>query len=452
MLKQQNSDWQLSWPSITHPLFTNGVDIITVQQWQQQLQQVKAYIATQQGDTVLLYQGDSVLFSLWFMALCQLGKHIVLAPDNQALTLRLAMQHCDWQAPSSYPEPSEANDAIQSTLQLSCAIQLSSATKVSFFTSGSTGQPKLVTKQLSQLLLEVQTLQTQFAANFHPHILFAGTVSYQHIYGLLFRMLWPLCFGYLQYRQQLSYLEQWQDLLQRYQLVFIASPAHLARFDDIATLAPVAKRCLRIFSSGGPLADDIPSRYIQAIQQAPTEVFGSTETGGIAFRQRNIVDAPWQVFSGISISQNDQQALQVASPYLDGTGSFTTSDQVQLISDNTFRLLGRLDRIVKIEEKRLSLPEIEQYCLTSPLVAEVAAVVLQQPKIQLALAVVLTDVGDRVLKQQGKIAINQQLKQHLLQRFERVMLPRKFRYVSALPYNQLGKLPLMQLEALFYHD
>ncbi len=447
MLKQQNRDWQLSWPAAAQPLFTDGSDMITAQQWQQQLQQLKAFIVTQPGSSVLLYQPDSLWFSLWFVALCQLGKHIVLAPDDQPHTLQLAMSHCDWQAPQSLAVASACSDTPYQPV-----LHLNAGSRVSFFTSGSTGAPKLISKQLSQLLLEVQTLQTQFAAGFSGQTLFAATVSYQHIYGLLFRMLWPLCYGHVQYRQQLSYLEQWQALLQRYQLVFIASPAHLARFDDIGILAPVAGRCLRIFSSGGPLADDVPERYSRELGQAPTEVFGSTETGGIAFRQRNTADAPWQVFAGVSIGQDGQQALQVNSPYLDGSGTYTTSDQVELLSTQTFRVLGRLDRIVKIEEKRLSLPEVEQHCLSCPLVAQVAAVVLRQAKAQLALAVVLTAAGEHLLQQQGKLAVNQQLKQHLLQRFERVMLPRKFRYVAALPYNQQGKLPLLQLEALFYHD
>lgn len=450
MLKQQNNHWQLSWPTVTQPLFTDGVNVTTVQQWQQQLQQIKAYIDAQPGNTVLLYQADSLLFSLWFIALCQQGKHLVLAPDNQPQTLELAMKNCDWQAPSLKPEGTASSIVENDNAPI--AINLQNQTKVSFFTSGSTSQPKLVTKHLSQLLLEVQVLQAQFATGFNQQTLFAATVSYQHIYGLLFRLLWPLCFGHLQYRLQLSYLEQWQALLQQYQVVFIASPAHLARFDDIDKLAPLAEHSLAIFSSGGPLADAVPERYFKALKQAPTEVFGSTETGGIAFRQRNTPDTVWQVFDGVSISQNDQQALEVSSAYLDVAGTFTTSDQVQLLSTKTFRLLGRLDRIVKIEEKRLSLPEVEQHCLLSPLIAHAAAVVLRQTKVQLALVVVLTTAGEQLLQQQGKLALNQQLKQHLLQRFERVMLPRKFRYVSALPYNQQGKLPLLQLEALFYHD
>lgn len=443
MLKQQNDNWQLSFPTADLPVFTDGISVISREQWCGKLQAVHAFATAQPGDTVLLYQTDPLQFSVWFIALCQLGKHIVLAPDGQPDTLKLASAQCDWQAPQL---PLAIYDG-----QYQPVLLLQNSTRVSFFTSGSTGQPKLITKRLSQLLLEVQTLQQQFGAALSGQSLFAATVSFQHIYGLLFRMLWPLCYGHLQYRPQLSYLEQWQGVLQCYDVVLVASPAHLARFDDIATLAPYAGRCQRMFSSGGPLHDAVPPRYVAALQQAPTEVFGSTETGGIAYRQRNTADVAWQVFDGIAVRQGADQALQVSSAYLDTAGWFTTSDQVELLTERSFKLIGRLDRIVKIEEKRLSLPELEQYCLNSVLVSQVAAVVLTTTKPQLALAIVLSSQGEQLLSQQGKLALNQQIKQHLLQRFERVLLPRKFRYVASLPYNQQGKLPRSQLEALFEH-
>lgn len=453
MLKQQNNFWQLSWPDLQLPLFQYDGQQLSVQQWLQQLVAVQHYIAKCPGQNVLLYQRDSVQFSLWFMALCQAGKHIVLAPDDQPQTLSLVAQHCDWQVPTTaLPLQVMQPGQTQTTPPCQSELQLDSRSQVSFFTSGSTGQPKLISKRLSQLLLEVQTLQQQFGRALPADTLFAAAVSYQHIYGLLFRMLWPLCYGHQQHAEQLSYLEQWQALLRQQPVVLVASPALLARFDDIAKLTPQAAHCVRMFSSGGPLAETVPPLYSAALGQPPTEVFGSTETGGIAHRQRFTPDASWQVFTGVTIRQTAQQALQVSSAYLDTDGSFTTSDQIELLADGSFRLLGRLDRIVKIAEKRLSLPELEQHCLGHPWVEQAAALVLQHSKPQLALAVALNRDGLQQLEQQGKLALNQQLKQHLLQRFERVMLPRKFRYVAALPYNQQGKLPLAQLEALFNHD
>jgi acyl-coenzyme A synthetase/AMP-(fatty) acid ligase len=444
VLKQQNKHWQLTWSCLDFAIFTDGLKAVSLEQWQHQLATARGYIAQQAGQSVLLFQADKQLFSVWFIALCQMDKHIVLAPDDQAETIKMAMAYCDWQV---------ADIAFdQTTVRQQPQLQLTGNNQVSFFTSGSTGQPKLITKHLSQLLLEIQVLEQQFANRLTAHTLFAATVSHQHIYGLLFQLLWPLCYQRPIYQKQIKYLEQWQALLQQQQTAFIASPAHLARFDDLATLSPFAKQCQAIFSSGGPLADDAPARYITALGQAPIEVYGSTETGGIAYRQRQQATTPWQAFSGIKIEQTPEQALIIHSPYIDQFNPFISQDRVQLLDKQRFYLRGRLDRIVKIAEKRVSLIELEQYCRSCPLISEAATLVLQREQPRLGLVAVLSTSGQQLLQQAGKYHLNQQIKHYLLQRFERVTLPKMFRYVGALPYNQQGKLPLAQLETLFNDD
>lgn len=445
MLELRNNVWQLSWTSAEQTIALDNLgQHYNYQRWYHNVQQCYQHILQQDGDNVLLYQPDGLQFSIWLVALAIAGKHIVLSADGQPATLALAAHHCDWQAGQTFSGVADIT-AAPAKLQLQLSVQC----RLSFFTSGSSGVPKLISKSLSQLLREVQTLQQQFASQLQQATLVAGTVSMQHIYGLLFRLLWPLCENRPFYAEQLSYLEQWQALLQHQQLVFIASPAHLARFDDIATLAAQADKISAIFSSGGALADAVPPRYQQALGLVPTEVFGSTETGGIGFRQRLHSDGRWQAFNGVRLDCDERGALVLQSPHLPDSSPYQTEDKVQLLPDNGFMLEGRLDRIVKLEEKRLSLPELEQFCQHSELVSAAAALLLQQPKVQLALVVVLSAAGQAVLQTQGKLALNQLLKQHLLQRFERVLLPKRFRYLTALPYNAQGKLPRAQLEALF---
>lgn len=446
MLEQHHNYWRLSRGAAHQDIaFSGDGQRYSYACWYQNVQQCYQHIVQQNGDRVLLYQPNCLQFSIWFIALAMAGKHIVLAADGQPETLALASGHCHWQAQQTFNR-SESDAAVE--LQL----KLSSQCRVSFFTSGSSSEPKLIEKTLTQLLREVQTLQQQFGHHLTGAELVAGTVSVQHIYGLLFRLLWPLCCDRPFYSEQLSYLEQWQALLRRQQVIFVASPAHLARFDDIAGLAPEANQLCAIFSSGGPLADDVPARYVAAVGQAPIEVFGSTETGGIGFRQRQHSNDHWQAFNGMLLAQDGRGALKLQSPHLPDNSRYQTEDRVQLLPGNCFILQGRLDRIVKVEEKRLSLPELEQFCQQSALVNAAAALILQQPKTQLALVIALSEAGQAVLQSQGKLVLNQLLKQHLLQRFERVLLPRRFRYLTALPYNSQGKLPRAQLEALFGHD
>ena len=113
--------------------------------------------------------------------------------------------------------------------------------------------------------------------------LFVGTVSHQHIYGLLFRLLWPLSAG------RPLYSEAFQDpagilrLAAQRPLVWVASPAHLKRLrDDLPWDA--AKPPRAIFSSGGPLPADSASHLAAHAGVSATEVYGSSETGGIGWR------------------------------------------------------------------------------------------------------------------------------------------------------------------------
>ncbi len=62
------------------------------------------------------------------------------------------------------------------------------------YTSGSTGAAQPVAKNLGQMAAEVAHLEKQFGALLGAADVIS-TVSHQHIYGLLFNVLWPLAAG-----------------------------------------------------------------------------------------------------------------------------------------------------------------------------------------------------------------------------------------------------------------
>ncbi|MDN8972010.1 hypothetical protein Q0P32_14595, partial [Staphylococcus aureus] len=65
------------------------------------------------------------------------------------------------------------------------------------------------------------------------------------------------------------------------------------------------------------------------------------------------------------------------------------SDIIQLAPDGRqFQLKGRADRIIKLEEKRLSLTEVEQRLISLPEIAD-AAVITQQRRGRTVLAAVI---------------------------------------------------------------
>ncbi|WP_265531540.1 ApeI family dehydratase [Pseudomonas saponiphila] len=318
------------------------------------------------------------------------------------------------------------------------------ACQLSLCTSGSSGEPKRIDKSLRQLANEVSALEQLWGVDLGPAWII-GSVATQHIYGLLFRVLWPLCAGRPFVRRQLPFPEDLQRASRECPaFAWVASPALLKRMGDNLDW-PALSQVRRVFSSGGALPADAAASLQQRLQQWPTEILGSSETGGIAWRQG---DTPWQPFAGVQLSQDSDGALLIASPYLPAEHVEHTADAARIAADGRFELLGRLDRIVKLEEKRISLPMLEQALESHDWVAEARLGVVEDNRAYLGALLVLSESGLHALRNQGRRHLTQALRQHLSRHCEALALPRRWRLVRQLPLNNQGKLPQAEVQAL----
>lgn len=315
---------------------------------------------------------------------------------------------------------------------------------LSLCTSGSSGEPKRIEKTLRQLANEVQALEHLWGADL-GNACIIGSVGTQHIYGLLFRVLWPLCAGRPFVRRQLAFPEDLQRTSREHPaFAWVASPALLKRMGDNLDW-PALSAVRRVFSSGGALPAEAAQRLHARLQQWPTEILGSSETGGIAWRQG---DDLWQPFADVVLSQDSDGALLIASQYLPVDHVEHTADAARIAADGRFELLGRLDRIVKLEEKRISLPMLEQALMAHDWVAEARLGVVQENRASLGALLVLSEQGLHALRNQGRRTLTQELRQHLSQHCETLALPRRWRLLRQLPLNAQGKLPQAEVEAL----
>jgi acyl-coenzyme A synthetase/AMP-(fatty) acid ligase/3-hydroxymyristoyl/3-hydroxydecanoyl-(acyl carrier protein) dehydratase len=316
--------------------------------------------------------------------------------------------------------------------------------QLSLCTSGSSGEPKRIDKTLRQLANEVEALEQLWGADLGEACII-GSVATQHIYGLLFRVLWPLCAGRPFVRKQLAFPEDMQRASREHPaFAWVASPALLKRMGDNLdwpALSPVR----RVFSSGGALPAEAAQSLQQRLQQWPTEILGSSETGGIAWRQGEQL---WQPFAGVELSQDADGALLIASPYLPAGHIEHTADAARIAADGRFELLGRLDRIVKLEEKRISLPMLEQALVAHAWVAEARLGVVQENRASLGALLVLSESGLFALREHGRRSLTEGLRKHLSQHCEALALPRRWRLVRQLPLNSQGKLPQAEVETL----
>ena len=311
-------------------------------------------------------------------------------------------------------------------------------------TSGSSGEPKLIDKCLRQLSNELDTLEALWGPALGRACVI-GSVATQHIYGLLFRLLWPLCAGRPALRRALPFPEDIQ-LASRAQAEFcwVGSPALLKRMGDNLDW-PALRAVRRVFSSGGALPAEAAALLHGRLGQWPVEIYGSSETGGIAWRQGGEL---WQPFAGVEVEQAADGALALRSPCLPPGHREQTADAVRLAPDGRFELLGRLDRIVKLEEKRISLPMLEQALSAHPWVAEARLGVVQDNRAYLGALLVPSAEGLHVLRNQGRRTLTEGLRQHLRGHCEALALPRRWRLLHELPGNAQGKLGQAEIEAL----
>lgn len=307
------------------------------------------------------------------------------------------------------------------------------------FTSGSTGAPTAIPKKLRQLFDEVKTLEATFGPLLTPDTRLFSTVSHQHIYGLLFSVLWPRLTGRPMTPRRLEYPEEIEAAIATGPCVLISSPAHLKRLPEPGPATSLPALLRAVFSSGGPLPEEGAARAIAVLGHQPIEILGSSETGGVAWRQGTT--ASWRALAGVDYRRSAEGVLELRSPHLPDDTWFTTADRIELTGE-TFRLLGRADRIAKIEEKRVSLELLERTALATGLVTEARVVVLPGARVTLGLVVVPARALDR--KQ-----LIEQLKLALEKAVERVALPRRFRLVDSLPVNAQGKVTEASLKALF---
>ena len=402
------------------------------------------YLKTRREKRWLLFNDSPLDFAILFFALLHAEKTVVI-PSNIL--------------PGTLDQLSDAYDAIATDVILSDSSVTNTGLSgldaqlqnIELYTSGSTGKPKCVYKNLSQFESEIQVLENLWGDEIEQSTVI-GTVPHHHIYGLIFRILWPLSASRTFDAVTCS---NFGDITNRIKIfssvTMVSSPAQLSRLPDVVSISSSVSPPKVIFSSGGPLSALSAKHFHHVFGRAPVEVFGSTETGGIAWRCQCDNDA-WTPLTGVEIhsekSNQPNQAL-LYSPFLFDEEYVCMDDLIELLPNNTFHLCGRADKIVKVEQKRLSLTAMEQSLCEHAWVNNAAAIIISGRRECVAVAVVLEVEGNQVLLLEGRNKLIEQLRTHLSRYYETILLPRYWRFVEQLPMTESGKVTQAGLYALF---
>ncbi|XBS71836.1 AMP-binding protein [Acerihabitans sp. KWT182] len=310
------------------------------------------------------------------------------------------------------------------------------------FTSGSTGRPRQVNKPIRCLEEEscwLARLWGDRLAGCH----FIASVSHQHLYGLTFRICLPMALGLSFDGRQVLYSEQLAGHAPGRRCAFISSPAFLRRLD--MSLPP--PQCGLVVSAGGALPWMSADAARQWFGQSVEEIYGSTETGVLAWRSRQEELTSWQSFPGVTLTCDERQEWWARSALIPAQHGIKLDDKLVFAPTGGFQLSGRRDRIVKIEDKRISLSDIERRLLALPEVADAVALQVTRPgRSGVGVALVLHPA----VRADDLPRLKQRWRRELRQWLEPVALPRFWRIIDAIPVNSQSKRAWPQIQELFH--
>lgn len=302
-------------------------------------------------------------------------------------------------------------------------------------TSGSSGKSKMIEKSLAQMIKESEYLADEL--NFSSQNTFFSSVSHRHMFGLTFKVFLPLVLGARVIADELNYPEAILGLSLANH-VFIASPVLLRTLAQ-SPAAIALKGLSGIVSAGSPLKKELRSELGRICDARIIEIYGSTETGIVAKDD----GCGLRLFDAVDAGLDDRGALSVSSPWCE---FFQTNDAAS-IDEDRLALQGRIDRIVKLNDKRVSLESIEAKLLESGLLADCYCA--PHPKFKrIAALLQLNGEGLEKFRKIGKKGVVAELKELLKLEFKNSV--RYFKIVEKMPRNQQGKFEKSEFEnALF---
>jgi acyl-coenzyme A synthetase/AMP-(fatty) acid ligase len=311
---------------------------------------------------------------------------------------------------------------------------------VYLFTGGSTGQPKIWTKTPTNLLAESAYLAERFKVTPADRIL--STAPPNHIYGILYSVLMPMLGGARVCATSPTFPHEiLAQLAESRATILVSLPVH---YRSLKAQTYDAAHLRLAFSSAGPL-DPVDGEAFSAATGAPVfEIYGSTETGGIASRCRHKGETELTPFAPVRVDVENERALVTSnfiSPDLprDEKGRFLLADRLEATSDGKLHLLGRSDGIVKVGGKRVDLEMVRETLKKQKGVSD--AVVFNLP----GEAGRETEIV-AVVEGRADIAC---LRQALQRALEPQALPRRIKVVRQMPMLATGKYDRLGLRNLF---
>jgi len=230
-----------------------------------------------------------------------------------------------------------------------------------YFTSGSTGFPTGALKTRNNIFSEIDNL-TLFLEKYNIKRVIV-TVPFIHIYGSLFGLFYPLKNSIDIILKEHFLPNDLLDLIDGNSLV-VATPLYIKALNQLSFKKDLSTSIF--VSSTAPLSSIDAKEFKNKFNSNIIQIFGSTETGGIAYKYND--EELWTAFNNVRLSTDNENKLKINSPYVSNiiyekefrqTNQIIQSFDFVELFNNKFKLIGRSSQILKIAGKRYSTIQIE---------------------------------------------------------------------------------------------
>ncbi len=290
------------------------------------------------------------------------------------------------------------------------------SSRIWFETSGSMDRPALVPKWIPDLTAEVEALASCLPLSSVSRVI--ALAPPHHIYGFLFSVLLPARYSLRAYDATFSGAVSAMRRVSEGDLI-VGTPFNWSTLMSAGEVFPPGVSGV---TSAGPMPRPLWDDLAEAGLAGLVEVFGSTETGGLGWRNHG--DAPFSCLPHVAKEGDRFRIRDTGTP-------LEPQDRLHWQGDRRFTPCGRLDRAVQIAGVNVSLERVTSVLRASDLVADA---VVRPSDGRLKAFIVPADPTV------PPDALAMSLAEHVRNALPSVARPVRYDFGQHVPRNEMGKL------------
>jgi UDP-N-acetyl-D-mannosaminuronic acid dehydrogenase len=331
-------------------------------------------------------------------------------------------------------------------------------------TSGSTGEPKIASQPVRNVLTGGRTYQQVFGLSDRDAIVVP--IPMAHSFGLIGGLIAALVSGAPLWTMSRFNVRHVLEALDGGGTVMLGTPLVYRMLAPVLQRGPGSPRPRIALSSGGPIDAELAAQAAAALGAPVRQIYGSTETGLIAYQPASVAEQPWPADSvGVAapgvrlrVEASDEADaadagqlyvhtptlftgyLGAPSPSRTSDGFYDTGDLARVDSEGRIFLSGRKATFVNVGGRKVNPRRIERIIAGHRGVREVHVfgVTGSSPGEQELHAAVVLSAGTAV----------SDLAAYCRSRLVAYEVPRHFHSLEQLPRTALGKIDSREVTAI----